>query len=698
MLKPKLIILLLSILFSYNLLASNIILTKPQNPNTYSYSGDNQTKTTGELSEPIRVLVTDNSGNPIPAHELVFTCISYPKDSKEFRVDKHFVCTDSSGIAENYFLIGDKAGTYEILVESNEDHNATQLVYKINARKSSWVILLIIGLLGGLALFLYGMESLSKGMQAAAGSRMRNIISKFTQNRFFGLFAGLSVTVLIQSSSATSVMLVGFVEAGLMGFAQTLSMLLGAGIGTTVTAQLIAFKLTDYALLIVAIGFALIAFPKKQQLKNIGKAILGFGLLFFGMHIMSEAMYPLRSYDAFLELLIKLENPIIGILVGFVFTALIQSSSAFIGIMITIASQGFLSLEACIPLILGSNIGTGMTAILASINSGREAKRVAFAHTFFKVIGVLIFVWWIPEYTTFVRSISPNATENVGTIENLSIFVPRQIANAHSIFSIGLTILILPFTNFFARLILKILPEKPLKPEHEFRLKYINPAIASTPAIALSMAKKETERMSFTVQKLLNISLQPFFDKDDSILDEWQSLESKTDFLKEKINDYLISVSAQNSDKKSFNDAYQIMYVAKELEMIGDIVNTNMRRQVEKWLKTDATFSESGRAELETMLEKSLKQISRSMEVFNDLNLERISHIKQKFKKYATLAEEYEKLHYERLVNKNEISMGSSQTHLEILSLLIAVNRHATNISRILLNWNKPKALNIKTK
>jgi hypothetical protein len=268
MLKGKLITIFLCLLIACNIFASNIILSKPQNPNVYSYSGDNQTKTIGELSQPIRVMVTDNEGNPIREHELVFTCISYPKGSKDYKIDKKFVCTDSTGLAENYFLVGDKEGTYEILVSSNENHDAEQLVYKVNARKSTWVILLIIGLLGGLALFLYGMDSLSKGMQAAAGNKMRSIISKVTKNRFFGLFAGLFVTVLIQSSSATSVMLVGFVEAGLMGFAQTLAMLLGAGIGTTVTAQLIAFKLTDYSLLIVAIGFTLIAFPKKQQIKS----------------------------------------------------------------------------------------------------------------------------------------------------------------------------------------------------------------------------------------------------------------------------------------------------------------------------------------------------------------------------------------------------------------------------------------------
>ncbi len=666
--------------------ANAAILQKPQSTEIYSYSGDNQTQTTGKtLDNPIRVLVTDANGNPLQNHEVIFTIISFPKNSTGYRLDKTHVCTNSKGIAGNYFQVGDKEGVYEILVSSNEDCDANNLVYQINGRKKSWVIFLIIGLLGGMAIFLYGMEILSKGMQAAAGNKMRNVIGKFTQNRFLGLFAGIILTVIVQSSSATSVMLVGFVEAGLMSFAQTLGMLLGAGIGTTITAQLIALKITDYALLIVAVGFGFIVFSKKIKINNIGKAILGSGLLFFGMYIMSEAMLPLRSYDGFMNILVKLENPIIGIIVGFVFTALIHSSAAFIGIMITIASQGFLSLEACIPLILGTNLGTGMTAIVASLNSGREAQRVALTHTLFKLIGVLIFVWWIPEYAELVKSISPKATGSGSEFEMMSQTVPRQIANAHTIFSIGLAIVILPFVNFFGKIVTKLLPDK--AKVDPYKLKFINSAVSSSPAIALSLAKKEAERMSNKIKKLVSLGLKPFLDRDENCLEKWQKLENESDFLKENINKYLVSVSSESSDHQNLNEAFQIMYVVKELEMIGDIINTNIRHQAVKWLAGNAEFSEEGKAELLIIQEKALKQISRSMEVFSDVNLEKVEHIKQKFKKYANLAEEFEKHHYERLFSNNEKTQQSTEVHLELLGLFNVISRHATNISRILLNW-----------
>ncbi|HOZ30787.1 MAG TPA: Na/Pi symporter [Bacteroidales bacterium] len=665
-----------------------VVLSKPQSSSIYEYSGDNQIQTVGKITEnPIRVLVCDEEGTPLRDYELVFTVICNPKNAEDFRIDKKLVKTDSLGIAENYFLVGNKDGVYQIMVCSNSDNDSNTLVYQISGRKKSWFVFMIIGLVGGLALFLYAMDILSKGMQAVAGNKMRSIISKYTSNRFLALIAGIILTVLSQSSTATSVMLVGFVEAGIMSFTQTLGMLLGAGIGTTVTAQLIALRITDYSLLIVALGFGLMIFSKKSKLNNVGKAVLGCGMLFLGMYIMSEAMYPLRNNQHFIDILISFENPWIGILAGFVFTALIHSSAAFIGILITMASQGFLSIEACIPMILGTNLGTGITAILASLNSGREAQRVAFAYTFFKLIGVLVFVWWIPEYAQLVKSFSPEPSHNITTMEMMAETVPRQIANAHMVFSIGLTILILPFLNIFNNLIIKLIPAK-AKPE-PYKLKYINSAMTSSPAIALGMAKKETERMGNKIKKLVSLSLLPFTERDENILVKWQDIESESDFLKEKINSYLVSVSSQNSDEHQLSEAFQIMYVIKELEMIGDIINTNIRHQAVKWLACNAEFSEEGKSELLIIQEKAVKQISRAMEVFSDVNLEKAEHVKQKFKKYAQLAEEFEKHHYSRLIEQNLKSATSSEVHLELIGLLNAVSRHATNIARILLNWKR---------
>lgn len=684
----KFSVIFIFIVFFITNIAFCVELRKPINADNPSFSGDNQVQLINTKTEsPIRVLVVDENNKPLANHKLIFRVINYPKNAKNFKIINTEVITDSTGIAENYFKLGDKEGFYEILVLSADNHEIKPLLFTIKAQKKSWVFFIIMGLLGGIAIFLFGMDFMSKGLQTSAGTKLRNILHKFTSNRFLALIAGIITTVVFQSSSATSVMLVGFVEAGILTFAQTLGMLLGAGIGTTITAQLIALKLTDYSLIFVALGFFMMIAAKKNITSNIGKAILGFGFIFFGMFIMSEAMYPLREYPEFINLMLRLENPFLGILIGFVFTALIQSSAAFIGILITIGSKGLISLEAAIPLILGANLGTGMTAILASINTGREAKRVAFAHTLFKFIGVIVFVWLIPEFAIFLKKITPAASNEM---EDLAKVLPFQIANTHTFFSLFVAALLLPLINTLAKLINFIIPDKKTVDE-KLSLKYIDKSYISSPALALSLAKKETERMGETVKELVSLSLVPFINRDDKIFSSWQILENESDFLKKNINKYLISVGAENSSPENLNEAFQIMYVVKELEMIGDIVNTNIKKHAEKFITQNLDFSEEGQKELIILQEKCLNQISRSMEVFSEVNLEKAAYVKSKFKKYSALAEELERHHYSRLIENNTKSISSSEIHLELIGLLNAINRHATNISRILINWNLTK-------
>ncbi len=271
---------------------------------------------------------------------VAFTVISAPGSSDDSQLSSTLVTTDSSGRAGSSLTLGSKPGRYQVSCRISEGFPNNQVIFKASANKKNWVYMLLIGLLGGLGLFLFGMHTMSEGMQQSAGERMRSILGSVTRNRIVGVGVGTLVTTIIQSSSATSVMLVSFVNARLLQFRQTIPVLLGAAIGTTITAQMIAFKITEYSLLLVAIGFFLQAFSNKEQWKSVGTSLFGFGVLFFGMQIMSNAMAPLREWTPFIDLLLKLENPVFGILVGALFTALIQSSSAFVGIMIVLASQG----------------------------------------------------------------------------------------------------------------------------------------------------------------------------------------------------------------------------------------------------------------------------------------------------------------------------------------------------------------------
>ena len=282
-------------------------------------------------------------------------------------------------------------------ISASENASVTQPATQIK-----WHML-IIELFGGMSLFLYGMDKMGRGMKNIAGNKMRSFLSALTSGRILGLFVGIIFTIMVQSSTATTVMLVSFVEAGFLTFGRCLSVILGADIGTTVTTQLIAFKITQYALFAVTIGFCLQLLSSKDFHKQIGLAILGFGLLFFGMEIMSNAMIPLRNHPGFLNILGHLENPLLAVCVGCLCTILIHSSGAFIGIIIVFAQQHLISLEAGIPLLLGSNIGTCFTTILASIGTSRDAKRVAIAHVAFKVLGVLLFIWWIPSFAQLIQ-------------------------------------------------------------------------------------------------------------------------------------------------------------------------------------------------------------------------------------------------------------------------------------------------------
>jgi phosphate:Na+ symporter len=368
---------------------------------------------------------------------------------------------------------------------------------------------LFITMFGGLALFLYGMEKMSTGLKRTAGNRMRSILAALTRNRVVAMFVGAFVTMVIQSSSATTVMLVSFVQAGLMTFVQSMGVILGADIGTTVTAQLIASNLGDYALLMVAIGFSLHMFGKKDITKNVGDVILGFGLLFFGMKLMSDAMKPLRTYAVFIDIMKEMENPFLGILIGALFTSLVQSSAATTGVVIALAQQGILNLEAGIPLVLGANIGTCITAGLASIGTSREAKRVALAHVMFKLAGVLLFIFWVPAFADLIRMLS----------ERFGSGTARQIANAHTIFNVALALIFLPFTQHFSKLIFKILPLEEKPQDVIMTTKYLNEESIFTPAVALDLARAEVARMAKLVWRMLASIIIPFM-SDEKLIEK----------------------------------------------------------------------------------------------------------------------------------------------------------------------------------
>ncbi|MBC8344836.1 MAG: Na/Pi cotransporter family protein [Candidatus Marinimicrobia bacterium] len=548
---------------------------------------------------------------------------------------------------------------------------------------------LAMGLLGGLSLFLYGMAKMSDGLKKAAGNSMRKILATLTKNRVIAMIVGAFVTMVIQSSSATTVMLVSFVQAELMTYAQSVGIILGANIGTTVTAQLVAFKLTDYALLMIAVGFAMTMFSKKESLRHIGEAILGFGILFFGMKIMSDAMKPLRSFQPFIDMMKGLENPLFGILIGATFTALIQSSSAFTGIVIVLAQQGLLTLEAGIPLILGANVGTCVTAGLASIGTIREAKRVAIAHVLFNISGVLIFIWLIPPLAELVRSFS--SSSGLSGMEKLAAETPRQIANAHTIFNISVGLIFLPFTAILAKQIYRILPRVAKTKGIEPAIWHLDESQISHPAVAVELAKTEMSRMIKILGRMVDACFYPFIHdepKQDevypqlSLIEGIDMREEKIDFIEEHITNYLFQISRQELSDLQAEEVFAMMSIVNDMESIGDIIHRNIVPLIYKKQALNDPFSDDGKMELVAFHLKAMKQVSRLNNAFSEFNLELAQKVLKKELKYQTLEAEYRQAHLVRVQKETTESVATHEVHMELMDMLKQINVYISNIAK----------------
>ncbi|MGB5302877.1 MAG: Na/Pi cotransporter family protein [Gemmatimonadota bacterium] len=433
---------------------------------------------------------------------------------------------------------------------------------------------LIFGLLGGLALFLYGMGQMADSLKVVAGDRMKSILARLTRNRVTGVLSGAFVTAVIQSSSVTTVLVVGFISAGLMTLTQSVGVILGADIGTTITAQIIAFNIKEYSLLLVAAGFLVMFVAKRETTRHYGTAIMGLGLVFLGMGIMGESMRPLRTWQPFLDVMAGLENPWLGILVGAVFTALVQSSSASVGIIIVLGSQGLVSLVAAIGLLLGANIGTTVTALLASIGRPREAQRAALIHLIFKVVGVLIWVFLIQQLIWLAVQVSPSHPELSGTAR-LAAETPRQIANAHTLFNVANTLLFLPLVNVFVWLVRRLLPDRP-QDDYKVRIKYLDEGLLSTPAFALDRARLEMLHMGDRVREMLKDILPVTLGGDREELKGFAARDDEVDQLHGEIVTYLGRVSQETLTGGQKDELLKLMEATNDLENIGDIIETNL--------------------------------------------------------------------------------------------------------------------------
>ena len=467
-------------------------------------------------------------------------------------------------------------------------------------------------LLGGLALFLYGMQMMSNGLEAAAGNKMKQILEKLTANRFLGVLVGAGITAVIQSSSATTVMVVGFVNSGMMTLKQAVWIIMGANIGTTITGQLIALDVGELAPLFAFAGVALIVFVKKQKVHHYGLIVAGLGILFIGMEMMSGAMMPLRESEAFVSLMTKFSNPVLGILAGAVFTAVIQSSSASVGILQALAGSGLIGLSNAVYVLFGQNIGTCITAILAAIGTSRNAKRTTVIHLMFNLIGTAIFtvVCIATPLTALVESFTPGN-------------VSSQIANMHTLFNIVTTLLLLPFGNYLAKAAVRILPEKQDEQTDVMHMEFIRPMETKRDtqiglsAIAVTSIKKELHRMIDMAKENVEASFTAVKAGTTADLETIQEREEYIDYLNKEISKYISKVLVNESNPRDSQYISALFKVCGNVERIGDHAMNicGYTRMIEK---QGITFSKEVRIEIDEMKEVCKKALDYLGEIHHD--------------------------------------------------------------------------------
>ncbi len=460
---------------------------------------------------------------------------------------------------------------------------------------------LIFGLTGGLGLFFIGMRFMSEGLQRVSRDRLRRILAALTNNRVVAVLVGLGVTSIIQSSSATTVMTVSFVNAGLMSVKQAIGIVLGANVGTTVTAQIIAFKIHHYALPAIGLGVGLRLFARSGKGRSMGEVIMGFGMLFFGLAIMKDAMGPLKDSAVVRGLFIKFDgNPLFGVLVGTIFTVMMQSSSVTIGVTMTLAASGLLSFQGAVALGLGGNIGTTITAQLASIGTNTAARRTAQAHTLFNVIGVFYLLLVFPYFIKLVDWITPGTpdlliktaaeAERFGMELGDKPYIARHIANAHTLFNVVNTVVFLPLLGVLTKISSWIIPQR--KAEEEFHLQYLDGTVVETPSMAIEQARSETERMGEISLAMVDGAMEAFFAGTTSGLELVRKKEGVVDLLQREILSFLVKTAQSSLSPEDSKEISSIINMVNNIERIGDHAE-NLCELVERKARLKLPFTET---------------------------------------------------------------------------------------------------------
>ena len=529
-------------------------------------------------------------------------------------------------------------------------------------------------LFGGLALFLLGLDLLSEGLKKAAGDTFKLFLSKMTRNRFLGAISGAFITALLNSSSITTVLVVSFITAGVMTLTQSVGVIMGANIGSTMTAQLLAFNISSYSLLPLSIGFFITFIAKNEGAKHTGMMVMGLGLIFFGMGIMSKAMVPLRSYEPFLAFLKTMENPMMGVLAGATFTALVQSSAATVGIAIAMASEQLLTLPAGIALALGANIGTCVTALLASIGKPIEAVRAAIVHVIFNVMGVLI---WLPLI---------NHLAHLAIIISSTGGIPRQIANANTLFNVINTALFISFTPWFAKLAVKVYPERSAKTKIKFKPKFLDESALAMPSLALEQVRREFGRMGQITLAMLSELPRAVLERDRQHIETIVMLDDNIDILETAILDFLGRIQQMSLTEQESNDYQKLLTATVHLETLADVIETDLAEKARKIIKQQNDISKDIRKTFDVLYISVFQSVELSIKSIRDNDKEAAAKVISKKEKIRNLCEQLLFRETQHIDYKHKETIESSRVKMSLIDKMRRIHRLARRIAKIELS------------
>ena len=534
---------------------------------------------------------------------------------------------------------------------------------------------MIFEFIGGLGIFLFGIKYMGDGLQRSAGDKLRDILDKFTTNPLMGVLAGVIVTVLIQSSSGTTVITVGLVSAGFMSLRQAIGVIMGANIGTTVTAFIIGIKVSDYALPIIAVGAILLFFFKNKRIHNVGQIVFGFGALFFGLELMGDGMKPLRTLEAFHDLTVSMSsNPLLGVIVGTIFTVIVQSSSATIGILQELFGQGLVDIKAALPVLFGDNIGTTITAVLASIGASVAARRAALTHVIFNLIGTTIFLIFLPLFTNFMLYLQGA----------LNLNPEMTIAFAHGTFNFTNTIIQLPFIAFLAFIVTKLIPGE--DSVIEYKTKHLDPIfIEQSSSIALGQAKEEVLRMGQFATIGLEASRDYQATYSQKNADTAMQLEDAINNLDRKITEYLILISRSEMSTTESEEHSMLMDTVRDIERIGDHFE-NVVELVGYQLTNKVKLTDSAKKDLDDMFELTIQTLKDAITALDDKDTALASKVLKSEEQIDKMERTLRKKHIMR-INEGSCTGSAGIVFVDIISNLERIGDHSVNIAEAVLGY-----------